>query len=289
MPEDPKQELLVALGGPAVNVVLAALLFAVLAAGRGVTAVTNSSMLGGDFLSRLMWVNVALAVFNLLPAFPMDGGRVLRALLATRLKYVRATRIAASIGQGMAVLFGFYALISTPPNPFLVFIALFVWMGAGQEAGMVEMKSALGGVPVERVMITHFRTLASDDPLSRGVEQILAGSQQDFPVVNNGDLVGVLTRHDLLTGLTKAGASASVGDFMQRQFRIAEPREMAEQVFMRLQDCSCRTVPVLEQGRLVGMVTMENVGEFMMIQTALQGERPSSPRFGAALSDGRAV
>ena len=161
MPEDPKQELVVALAGPAVNVVLAALLFAVLMAGRGISAMSDFAVGGGDILSKLLWVNVALALFNLLPAFPMDGGRVLRALLAIRMDYVRATRIAANIGQGMAFLFGFLGLFS---NPFLVFIALFVWMGATQEAGMVEMKSALDGVPVERVMITGFRTLAPTRP-----------------------------------------------------------------------------------------------------------------------------
>ncbi len=284
MPEDPKQELLVALAGPAVNVVLAAVLLVVLLAGRGVQGLGAMHLVGGDLLSKLLWVNVALAVFNLLPAFPMDGGRVLRALLAIRMDYVRATHIAANIGQGMAFLFGFLGLFS---NPFLVFIALFVWMGASQEAGMVEMKSALSGVPVERVMITDFRTLHPGDTLATAVEQILAGAQQDFPVLENGEVVGILTRKDLLTGLAKGGQTAEVRDYMERDIRVVSPAELAERVLARVQECKCHTLPVVTDGGLVGIFTMENLGEFMMIQTALHGEQQSFSRYAVDLSGRR--
>lgn len=143
MPEDPKQELLVALAGPAVNVVLAIVILAILVPAAALQTLQNVQMVGGSFLEKLLWVNVALAVFNLIPAFPMDGGRVLRALLAMRMDYVRATHIAATIGQGLALVFGFIGLFW---NPFLIFIALFVWMGAASEASMVQMKSPLGGI-----------------------------------------------------------------------------------------------------------------------------------------------
>jgi Zn-dependent protease len=267
MPDDPKQELLVALAGPAVNIVLAALLLSVLVAGAKLAALTEVRLVGGDFLSKLMWVNVGLAVFNLLPAFPMDGGRVLRALLATRMDYVRATHIAANVGQAMAFLFGIWGLFAS--LPMLVFIALFVWIGAAQEASIVQMRSALGGIPVERVMITDFRSLSPQEPLSSAVEHILAGSQQDFPVVEEGRVVGILTRSDLLTGLTKRGQQAEISEVMQKKFETAAPSEMADRVFARLQRCNCHTLPVLRNGELVGIVTMENVGEFLMIQSAL--------------------
>lgn len=279
IPDKPKQELLVALAGPAVNVVLAALLFAVLSVGAELSSLTEFKLVGGHFLAKLMWVNVSLAVFNLLPAFPMDGGRVLRAVLAMRMDYVRATNIAAHIGQGMAWVFGFIGLFT---NPFLMFIALFVWMGAAQEAEMAQMKSALSGVPVERVMLTEFRVLAPGEPLSRAVEHILCGCQQDFPVVEGGRVVGVLTRADLLTGLAKHGQLVLVGEIMQRNVCAAGPAETVETVLGRLREKDCRTLPVVERGELVGIFTPENLGEYLMVQTALEqsmrGKRVSGRR-----------
>jgi Zn-dependent protease/predicted transcriptional regulator len=266
IPEKPKQELLVALAGPAVNVVLAGVLFGVLILGAEFSAAKEFKLVGGHFLANLMWVNVSLAVFNLLPAFPMDGGRVLRAVLAMRMDYVRATSIAASIGQGMAWVFGFIGLFT---NPFLIFIALFVWMGAAQEAGQAQMKSALAGLPVSRVMMTDFRVLEPGDTLAQAVEHILAGSQQDFPVVEGGRVVGVLTRSDLLTGLAKQGQLASVADVMQRNVCTAEAGEMVESVLTRLQEDDCRVLPVTRGSELIGVLTTENLGEYMMIQAAL--------------------
>jgi Zn-dependent protease/predicted transcriptional regulator len=266
MPENPKQELIIALAGPAVNVALAILLAGVLLLSAGVGALTASESPVSAFLSRLMWINVFLAAFNLLPAFPMDGGRVLRGLLAMRMDYARATRIAANIGQGMAFLFGFVGLFI---NPFLILIALFVWWGASQEASFVEMKSALNGVPVRQIMITEFHALSPQDNLSRAIEHILAGWQHDFPVIEDGKVVGVLTRNDLLNGLGKAGPGATVGEYMQRDFLTASTWESAEKAFSRLQRCECHTVPVVDNDQLQGMVTMENVGEFLMIKSAL--------------------
>ena len=269
MPDRPIEEFWVAIAGPAVNVVIAALLFVVLSVTGTLTPLTSASMLEGSFPMRLMLVNVMLVLFNLLPAFPMDGGRVLRALLAMRMDYVRATQIAASIGQGMALLFGFLGIFA---NPFLVFIALFVWIGAEQEAAFAQLKFSLGGIPVERAMITDFRTLTPEDSLSAAVEAILAGSQQDFPVVEQGQVQGLLTRGDLLKALAKH-EPAAVGDVMQREFPAAHPDEMLENAFQRLQERQFRTMPVLAQGRLLGLLTSENIGEFLMIQAALHGAR----------------
>jgi Zn-dependent protease/predicted transcriptional regulator len=270
MPDDPKQELWVALAGPAVNVVLAAVLFVALWLTSGPPSLSNLSMVSGNFWEKLLWVNVSLAAFNLLPAFPMDGGRVLRALLAMRMDYVRATQIAAHVGQGMALLFGFIGLFY---NPFLVFIALFVWMGASQEASMVQMKSALGGIPIQAAMIKDFRTLAPSDTLERAVEHILAGFQQDFPVVEQERVVGVLTRNDLLKALSQRGTNGRVEDAMQRQFETADPNEMLETVFVRLQARGCHSLPLVRNGRLAGILTTDNIGEFLMVQAALRGAR----------------
>ncbi len=277
MPEDPKQELVVALAGPAVNVAIAALLFFVIFPTLKFDQLGRLHVFGGAFLLNLFLVNLWMAAFNLIPAFPMDGGRVLRALLAMRFEYVRATQVAATIGQFLAL--GFVAAGLLLPNPFLLFIALFVWLGAAGEASMVQMKNALGGIPIRQVMITNYQTLAPTDPLSRAVEHILAGFQQDFPVVEGDRVVGVLTRPDLLAALAQRGTDALVGEVMQRQFLTADPAEMAETVFGRLQECNCHSLPVVQNGRLIGILTADNVGEFLMIQAALKKATPPKLRF----------
>lgn len=271
MPEKPGQELVVALAGPLVNVVIAAALYYWLSARQAFDPLESLSLGSGNLLQRLMIANVMLAVFNLLPAFPMDGGRMLRAFLATAFDYVRATQIAAFIGQAMAVLFAFLGL--TGGNPLLLFIAFFVWIGASQEASMVQMKNALGGIPVWRAMITEFHTLAPHDTLARAAELVIGGSQHDFPVVENGRVVGILTRDHLIEGLTSHGPDARVGEVMKTSFMTLTPSEMLDLAFARLQECDCHTVPVVQNGQLVGLVTPENVGEFLMIQAALTGKR----------------
>jgi membrane-associated protease RseP (regulator of RpoE activity) len=226
---------------------------------------------GGFFLANLLLVNVSLAAFNLIPAFPMDGGRVLRALLALRRDYVSATQTAATVGQALALAFGFLGLLY---NPLLIFIALFVWMGASEEASAAQLRSALAGIPLSRAMITDFRTLSPHDPLARAVTHVIAGFQQDFPVVDaSGAVVGVLTQPALLKSLAQHGESGLVEESMDRHFVAAAPEEMVDRVFVRLAECACRSLPVVAAGRLVGMVTPDNVGEFIMIQTALGNAR----------------
>lgn len=265
MPDKPMQELWVALAGPAVNVVIAAALFIWLTITSALVPLSELEVGQGVFFERLMIVNIFLVVFNLVPAFPMDGGRVVRALLAMRMEYTRATQIAASLGQSIAFLFGFLGLFT---NPFLLFIAFFVWIGAAQEASMVQMKSALAGIPASRAMLTDFRTVTPDTTLAHAVDLILAGSQQDFPVVSNGRVVGVLTRGQILAGLTQRGPQTLASEVMQKDFEVFDSHDMLELAFARLQECQCQSAPVVHDGRLVGLLTMDNVGEFLMIQAA---------------------
>lgn len=274
MPDDPRQELWVALAGPAVNVVIAGVLFVVWTVTDGTLQPGAAGVSDASLLERLMLVNVVLVLFNLLPAFPMDGGRVLRALLAMRMPYTRATQLAANVGQGMALLFGLVGLFA---NPFLIFIALFVWIGAGQEAAQTEMRSVLDGVPLSRTMLTDFRALAPDDTLARAVELLLAGTQQDFPVVDEqGVVLGILTRADLLTALARQEQHAPVAATMRRDFLTAEAGADLDEVLQALQGRDCHTVPVLQRGQLVGLLTMDNVGEFLSVQAALNGQRRSA-------------
>ena len=196
-----------------------------------------------------------------------------------RLDYVKATQIAAAVGQVIAIVFG---LLGLQYNVFLIFIALFVWLAGNQEAGLVQIRSALGNIPVMRAMVTDFRTLHPDDPIERAVDHVLGGFQQDFPVVDDGRLVGVLTRNDLASALGRYGPENRVSEVMQRDFATAEPREMLQSVFARLQEGHARALPVVQNGHLLGLLTADNVAEVLMIQEALrEAHRPplfSGPR-----------
>jgi len=268
LPTRPLQELWVALAGPAVNVAIAVGLFAWLELTASFEPLQTMTLTTGPVLERLMAVNLFLVAFNMIPAFPMDGGRVLRAILATRTEYSRATQIAASIGQGIAIVFGFIGLFY---NPFLLFIALFVWIGAAQEASLAQMQAAIGGIPVQQAMLTDFRTLHRDDSLERAIELTLAGSQKDFPVVDDGRIEGILTQTDLLTALSAPNRDSTVSSAMQENFVTVDSLEMLEIAFARLKDCDCHTLPVTLDGKLVGLMTMDNLGEYMRIQGALRG------------------
>lgn len=269
MPEKPIQELWVALAGPVVNIVIAVLLFIglfVTGKIRSLSSLFSLSWSSGGFIERLMVVNVTLMLFNLLPAFPMDGGRVVRALLALRLEYNRATRIAATIGQGMALLFGIYGLFT---NPMLVLIAVFVWFGASQEASMVQVKSVLSNIPVSRAMQTDFKTLTPTDPLSRATQLILSGSQQDFPVVVEGKVVGLLTREVLVRALSEHQENMFVSHVMQKDFQVIDFAQTLETISPHIQAERHGVFPVTQNGTLVGLLTIENVSEFLMIQRAI--------------------
>jgi Zn-dependent protease/CBS domain-containing protein len=279
MPRDPRQELLIAIAGPAVNVALAVVLYVALIATGGRPQLGNplspaGAFAGDGLLVQLLNANIWLAEFNLLPAFPMDGGRVLRALLAMRDgNYTRATASAARVGQFFALIFAVVGLL-VPGYTLLVFIALFVWLGAAGEAATEQTTATLEGVPLQRVMITDVRTLAPGDPLARAVQHILAGFQQDFPVVQDGgSVVGVLTRTQLMKALAEHGQGALVGDAMRRDFMTADPDEPIEQALARLRTCGCNALPVVRDRQLLGLLTLDNVGEYMMIQAALRGAR----------------
>jgi CBS domain-containing protein len=175
----------------------------------------------------------------------------------------------------MALFFGFLGL--TGGNPFLIFIALFVWIGAAQEAGVTQIRSALGGIPVSRAMITEFHTLAQTDPLSRAVELLLRGAQQDFPVMTDGRIVGVLTLRDLQTALGQQGETVAVGDVMKRDVPVLDSHDMLDSAFQILQASGARVGAVSHGGRVVGLVTLDNVGEFIMVQSSLAAHHRRHP------------
>jgi Zn-dependent protease/CBS domain-containing protein len=267
MPERPAQEFLVALAGPAVTFLIAVILFAWLRLSGDWQSLESLSVSRGTFVEQVMVANVALLLFNLLPAFPMDGGRVLRAILAARTDYVSATVRAASIGQGIAFLLALVGLFS---NLFLVIVAFFIWVAAGEEAAAVQKKSALAGVTVRAAMMTRLQSLTPASTVGEAVELLLSDSQQDFPVLQRGELAGMLTRQRLIGALASHGREAAVGPLME-ECPTATPDEPLEPVLTRLHGTNSRTVAVVDDGRLVGLLTLDNVGELLMVRAAERG------------------
>jgi CBS domain-containing protein len=196
----------------------------------------------------------------------MDGGRALRALLAIRMDHVAATQVAAAIGQGLALIFGLVGLFY---DPFLVFIAFFVWIGAAHETHSVQFKDAFSGTPIRAAMVKDFKTLTTSNTLGDAMKLILDGSQHDFPVMWGERVMGILTRANLLMGLSEFGPEQLVTKVMEREFATTEPTEMLQSALSRLAAAPTRIMPVLQDGMLVGLVTQENLGEYMMIQNAL--------------------
>jgi Zn-dependent protease/CBS domain-containing protein len=271
MPEEPRQELLIAAAGPAVNVVIAIALWLVI----GRRPSTDPAIFESpDFLMKLLQINIGLLLFNLLPAFPMDGGRILRALLATRMSYARATQTAATVGQAFAFIFGFIGLFA---NPLLIFIALFVYIGATQEAALAQMKDVSRGLPVSSAMVRDFRSLTRNATLEEAVDALLATSQHDFPVVDEaGNVTGVLTRRDLISALRRDTSKTRVEDVMRRDIPTVTTGTRFEDALRIMQECNCPAVPVLDNmRRLVGLLTPENVSELMMIHSVMPRRRPA--------------
>jgi len=268
IPEEPRQEFLIAIAGPAVNVVIALALALFAGAHLDPAALAGVDNARNSMLDRLATVNLFLAVFNMIPAFPMDGGRVLRALLASHFGHTRATEIAAAVGQGAAFLLGFIGLFG---NPILIFIAIFVYLAASSEAHMASLRAMAQGVPVTNAMMTQIARLTPEAHVDEAVETLLRTSQSEFPVVDAaGKPVGLLGRGDLIRAVRQLGPNARVADVMSPAVPTVGHRRCLDDALRLLQDRSAPAVAVVDpQGLLVGLVTSETIGEMLMLRDAL--------------------
>ncbi|QEH34055.1 Putative zinc metalloprotease Rip3 [Aquisphaera giovannonii] len=282
IPEHPVQELLIAAAGPMVNVVIAAVLYLALGVRFPGTVDDAVHLEQGDFWARILKVNVFLVGFNLIPAFPMDGGRMLRALLAMRLPYARATRLAASIGQALAIGFAFLGYSS---NPMLMLIALFVWIGAEAEARQVEDRTALRGLRVRDAMLTEFHALKPTDTLGHAADLLLAGTQHDFPVSSPGEtrFRSILTRADLMAGLAASGREGTVAGHARTELPAVEVASDLAEAVASLQEGQLSCLQVTDRDRTVGLLSLENVGECLLVRSALRGSDSAPPGPGRRL------
>ena len=269
IPDKPREELLIALAGPFVTLVLAAVFYGWLVlTGQSITTPSNE-LAHAPLAVALLVMNVILLVFNLIPAFPMDGGRVLRALLASKLGFVKATRIAASIGQGLAIPAGIYGLFK--PEPMLVLIALFVFLGAATEAAAVETRIAGEGIRIEQMMVTRFETIPIHARLRLAVDLLLSGEQREFPVVDNaGRVEGILTRESLIKALAERGPESTVGEAMISPVPALPVGLDFETAVGRLRSSGLAALPVVgPSGELVGLLTTDNVSDLIMVRRAV--------------------
>jgi len=275
IPEKPSQEFLIAIAGPLVNVAIAVVLMAVTSTHLSAAHFAAVEYPKVSMIDRLAELNLFLAAFNMIPAFPMDGGRVLRALLAIRLGHVRATEIAATIGQWAAFGFGFLGLFY---NPLLIFIAIFVYLAAASEAQMVSLRAMSRDVPVTAAMVTRFATLSPDEHIDAAVLTLLQTSQTEFPVIDGYQrLIGIVGRGEIIRALRELGPTAPVSDVMVKDIPTIERSHRLEEAFRLLQEKSVPAVGVVDfAGRLIGLVTTETVGEMLMVRKAL----PEGARLG---------
>lgn len=264
MPEKPAQEIAVAVAGPLVNVVIWAVLSLILGAGGAAFSLETLEDPGQGFFARLAAVNLLLVLFNMIPAFPMDGGRVLRAALAIPFGRERATNLAARAGQVIAILFGFWGL--TGGNPLLVLIAVFIFMAAAAESTHTSMHSAARRHLAREAMITSFEALAPDDTLDAAAGALVRTTQAEFPVIGtDGHLRGILTRTAIMTGVQEGRRMQPVQTMMETaipEVRLDAPLETALDAFAR------PDLPVAvtdRDGRFLGYITRENLGEWMIV------------------------
>jgi Zn-dependent protease/CBS domain-containing protein len=262
----PRQELVIALAGPAVNLVIGGLLTPITLALYGKIDLTTDLSTRGGFLSAVLVANLTLAIFNLVPAYPMDGGRVLRAVLGLHRSEQSATRIAAGVGQALAIGLGFVAAISG--SVILFIVAAFVFLGAGQELTASVTRSFLEGHTVTDAMQIQFRTIESGATMDQAAHMLIEGSQHDFPVVIGDEVLGVLTRNAIAKGLAVDGSTGFVAGAMNRDFKRAEPTMPLEEAVDLFSDGDSSPILIMSGDELLGMLTAENLSEFIMLEHA---------------------
>ena len=265
IPERPSEEIVVALAGPLVSAGLALVFGA--ASGFTLPPLDAEIQEWGQLFSKLFTINSCLLLFNMLPVFPMDGGRVLRALLALHFSYRRSTRIAATIGQGLAVVLSLVGLWL--PAPMLLFISVFLFLSAGSEASQVDLREASAGLSVQDAMVTKFSLLPRTAHLADASDLLLHASQHFFPLTDeDGRLIGLLTRNNLIHGLNEAGPMGSALSYSNRELPCLHPSQTLATACALMQQFETPVLPVTNaRGDLVGLFTAENLGELMMMET----------------------
>lgn len=261
-PEKPIQEIVIAAAGPAASLFLAFLLWFIADIfGSGVT-ISDMSIQGG-LLAELTAVNFILAIFNLLPAFPMDGGRILRGFMGLYLSPYQATKIAVGIGQALAIGMFFLGILSG--NFFMILIALFVYLGAESEERQMGIMVALGGSKAQDAMISDLHILEPGQTVADAAIRFCKGFQSDFPVMDERRLIGLVTREAIVDTLHQKGPDILLSEVMVRDFPVANEQTPLTEVLRKMQSTNSKAVPILNHGELKGLITLEQIGRYNML------------------------
>lgn len=265
MPEEPLREIFIALAGPLVNLIITALIL--IALGKMVNFPQAFDLQDPhiSFLTRLAGVNIFLMLFNLIPAFPMDGGRVFRAVLAIWMPRFRATQIAAGVGQSIALVFGVVGLFY---NPWLIIIAIFIYLAAMREEQDTEINEVASHVRIRDVMITEFETLASSASVEEAIDKLLATTQSNFPVIgSNGRIAGLVTRPSIVNALRDLGPATPVSRILRTDIPEVSSRLSLTEGLRRMREANAPVIWIVDDtGALSGMITYETIGEILMVR-----------------------
>lgn len=268
MPEKPAQEIAMSIIGPFINLVIAGVLYVLVGRWAGVDVPSSFPESSRQFLAALIGVNIVLAIFNLIPAFPMDGGRVLRGILATRMDYVTATSVAVAVGQALAIFFIFFGIFF---NWWLALIGLFLYLGAGSEKQQVILRSLLHQIPAHEAMATEVHTLKPDELMSGVLEYFHHGCQNDFPVIGENGVKGILTRDRILASIHEKGLEVPVSEVMDSDFASVDARAPLDEVYKRLLASGKTAIAVVDRGQVKGMICLDGISRYFMVRAALKG------------------
>ncbi|OGW77206.1 MAG: hypothetical protein A3K16_02430 [Omnitrophica bacterium RIFCSPLOWO2_01_FULL_45_24] len=266
MPEKPIHEFFISIAGPLFNIAVVAVLYYPLKSLLGPETLFHRPFSTATWpltIAYLYWINLILALFNLIPAFPMDGGRVLRALLAQRMSYQKATKIAVNLGHLFALGFAYFGIVGF--NVILIIIAIFIYIAASNEELQVDLKETLKKFRVRDILSADFFTLNSDTTLAKVLELIFHSHQEDFPVLEGGEMVGFVTRHEIISGIHSLGMRTLVKDVMSKDFPKVTDADLLIKAQKLMEENSIRALPVMRNGHAVGVVTLEDIGRIYAI------------------------
>ncbi|MGC8654169.1 MAG: site-2 protease family protein [Candidatus Kryptoniota bacterium] len=277
IPKDPMKEVNITIAGPIVNFVIAGVLLAFGKFFNPSAEFGKASLQSGNLVVDLFWANLMLGLFNIIPAYPMDGGRILRGILAMKRNYIEATRLAADVGKLFAIGFivvGFFI------NWWLILIGIFIFSGATSEAETTVITSSLEKAPVRDLMVTDFKTVEPDEPITAVVEKALHTYQNDFPIVENGKFVGILTHASVIEALHHHMHEMKVGQIARSHFPRIKPDSNAAEALRKMRLAGVTVAPVEEEGKLLGIITLEKLIEAsdLLASKSDQDERNESKK-----------